>query len=70
MNPNTWLEKAERLRSRLDSVRSELSADHEHMNQDPAGMERVTIARWLCEEFSGEVQEDTNTLPLFDCSRF
>jgi hypothetical protein len=64
MNPNAWLEKAERLRSSLARLR--LTASHEETSADHLeSVERVAIAHWLREEFSDEPSEDARTLPLF-----
>ena len=65
MNPNPWLEKAERLRSTIASLRQVGTSENEPGEEGPAAMERLAIAHWLRQEFSDEPPEDTATLPLF-----
>jgi hypothetical protein len=65
MNPNDWLEKAERLRSTLALVREVNRPDIPYAHDTPEGRERVTIAHWLRHEFSEDPPEDTQTLSLF-----
>ena len=64
MNPNSWLERAERLRSSLARLRQTEGHD-ETTEEHLESVERVTIAHWLREEFADEPPEDTQTLPLF-----
>ncbi len=60
METETWLEKAERLRSSLAQRQDGAPAP----SDEAAARERITIALWLRREFSAEaVQEDTS-LPL------
>jgi hypothetical protein len=65
MPSESWLQRAERLRSTLSRVRDSQRVDTEAFHHDPADVERVAIAHWLREEFSEEPHEDTATLPLF-----
>ncbi len=65
MNPNAWLEKAERLRSTIARLRDARPGENETAHDEPEHLERVAIAHWLREEFSDEPPEDTATLTLF-----
>jgi hypothetical protein len=66
MNPEAWLDRAERLRHELARLRAaELDEMVEPSADEHDARERVTIARWLREEFSAEPPEDTATLAFF-----
>jgi hypothetical protein len=65
MNPNAWLEKAERLRSTIAQIRDVDCAEDQRADHSPEILERVAIAHWLRQEFSDEPPEDTATLSLF-----
>ena len=64
MNRNTWLERAERLRSSLAHLRQTEAYDEPTVDHLES-IERVAIAHWLREEFSEEPPEDNGTLALF-----
>jgi len=68
MNPNAWLEKAERLRSTIAQLRDAQRGDNEHAHDEPENLERVAIAHWLRQEFSDEPPDNTATMPLFTTS--
>jgi hypothetical protein len=61
-----WIDRAERLRAELAHLRAaqQHAAPEPHLDEIEA-YERVTIARWLRDEFSEEQPEDTATLTLF-----
>ena len=65
MNPNEWLEKAERLRTTLTQLREARHDQQGGTQQEIDIIERTAIAHWLRQEFSDEPPEDTSTLPLF-----
>jgi hypothetical protein len=66
MSSEKWLEKAERLRTELTHLtQSQLDQFIEPGRDEREALERVTIARWLKNEFSDERPEDTATLALF-----
>jgi hypothetical protein len=63
MDPNAWLEKAERLHCTMARLREAQTAHDEGEN-----LERVVIAHWLCEEFSDGPRAGTATHPRFPTS--
>ncbi len=66
MSSQTWLEKAERLRSELARLRAAQPPPVADPDLDgEEALERVAIAQWLRSEFSDEPPEDTATLALF-----
>lgn len=65
MNPNEWLEKAERLRSTFSRLHDVQENQESGAHDQIETLERAAIAHWLRQEFSDDPPEDTATLPLF-----